>query len=367
MKVCHLTSAHQRTDTRIFLKECTSLARYGYSVNLVVADGKGDEVKNGVAIHDAGASNGRLNRMCHAPGRVLSKALFLDADLYHIHDPELIPIGLALKKKKKKVIFDIHENTDLQILEKKWIPSIFRKPIALLYSQYENFACRRFDYLLVPQICMKDKFSNYSKTEIIANFPEHVPEDYKRSCLNRYSLLYSGGLGEARGLWNMLDLIDLLSTMDNRYKLTLIGPISDGDLEKAKLHSGWRAVEYLGVLSKDEVYAQYKKNSIGLILFNNVGQYYMAYALKLFEYMQSGMLVLMPNFGDWNLFNEQYKVGFNVDTSNAGMMAKLINDLGVDELNHFSFNNTELVNSDFTWETQEKKLIEIYSDLLNGE
>jgi hypothetical protein len=44
-RTAHLTSVHPRTDTRIFLKECTSLASHGYAVSLVVADGKGDEGK----------------------------------------------------------------------------------------------------------------------------------------------------------------------------------------------------------------------------------------------------------------------------------------------------------------------------------
>lgn len=46
MNICHLTSVHSRYDTRIFLKECRSLARTGYQVSLVVADGKGGSAIN---------------------------------------------------------------------------------------------------------------------------------------------------------------------------------------------------------------------------------------------------------------------------------------------------------------------------------
>nr|MBF4322499.1 glycosyltransferase family 1 protein [Vibrio anguillarum] len=81
-KIAHLSSVHTRYDTRIFLKECTTLAKNGYSVSLVVADGKGDETKNNVSIYDVGASKGRLDRIRNAPGRVLTKALDLDADIY---------------------------------------------------------------------------------------------------------------------------------------------------------------------------------------------------------------------------------------------------------------------------------------------
>jgi len=55
-KVTHLTSVHRRYDPRIFIRICSSLAANGYSVWLVVADGLGDEVKNGVSIVDVGAT-----------------------------------------------------------------------------------------------------------------------------------------------------------------------------------------------------------------------------------------------------------------------------------------------------------------------
>lgn len=50
VKVCHVTSVHQRYDTRIFHKECTSLAKAGYDVTLLVADNKEPEIRNGEKI-----------------------------------------------------------------------------------------------------------------------------------------------------------------------------------------------------------------------------------------------------------------------------------------------------------------------------
>lgn len=47
-KVAHLSSAHSRFDTRIFFKECTSLATHGYDVSLILADGNGHEVRSNV-------------------------------------------------------------------------------------------------------------------------------------------------------------------------------------------------------------------------------------------------------------------------------------------------------------------------------
>ena len=115
LKVAHLTSVHP-TLIREFSKECKTLTQNGCSVSLIVSDGNGDVVKDNIKIFDVGVTKNRIDRICFAPRRVLQKALILDSDIYHLHDPELIPIGLKLKSLGKKVIFDIHENTDLQIL-----------------------------------------------------------------------------------------------------------------------------------------------------------------------------------------------------------------------------------------------------------
>lgn len=359
-KIAHLTSAHTRYDTRIFLKECTSLAHHGYTVSLVVADSKGDEVKNGVAIYDVGASNGRIDRIRNAPGRVLDKALELDVDLYHFHDPELIPIGLRLIKFGKKVIFDIHENTDLQILSKEWIPFYLRKLVSWVYSRYEMYACKKFDALIVPQLAMYEKFRGYAKTELIANFPTEIIKNLQYEDRSKFNLLYVGGLNKARGLYNMLDLIECLSGMDSRYKLTLAGPISSNDQAAAEKHPGWKNTVYLGVLEREEVYKIYGQNSIGLILFNNVGQYYMSYALKLFEYMQCGLTVIMPDFGDWVSFNKKFAVGFHVSVSDPDGVAGIIDKLQLADLNRFFSHNSEIAASDFLWSSQEKKLVSLY-------
>ena len=51
IKVCHITTVHSnRYDVRIFEKECTSLAKAGYDVTLLVNDELPDEVKNNVKI-----------------------------------------------------------------------------------------------------------------------------------------------------------------------------------------------------------------------------------------------------------------------------------------------------------------------------
>ena len=117
IKVCHMTSAHQPGDTRIFQKECVSLAKAGYQVFLVQRGESGEN--SGVRIIGVGQpSGGRLTRMTSFARKVYEAALAVDADLYHLHDPELLPYGIKLKGRGKKVIFDSHELYAVQLRQK---------------------------------------------------------------------------------------------------------------------------------------------------------------------------------------------------------------------------------------------------------
>ncbi len=364
MKIAHLTSAHPRYDTRVFKKECCSLAEVGYKVFLVVADGKGFELNTNIEIIDVGYYASRFKRMVYATYEIYKVALQLDAKIYHFHDPELLLVGLMLKKNGKKVIFDMHENTDLQIMSKLWIPKFLRRSIAFLYHYLEIYVIKKLDAVIVPQNEMKNRFSKYNRIEVVANYPSRTVADDFKNVKNKYGLIYAGSITEARGVFNMLDLICSLSKINEKYILTLAGSVDSKLLAKLKNHPGWSNVKFLGLISEDSLYLEYAKNSIGLILFNNVGQYYMSNALKLFEYMQNGMFVIMPNFGNWLDFNMENKAGLCLDPLDFERNSQIINGLTNFELMVHGRSNFELMSSRFMWSNELIKMDIVYKELL---
>ena len=140
----HFTTVHPRGDTRIRVKETASLVEgMGGGVALYVQDGRGaecDEV-SGVEIVDTGPPpRGRARRMVLGVWRMYRAVRSARPQVAHFHDPELIPVGLALKLSGIKVVYDVHEDVPRQILGKHWISPWLRRPVAWAAGAFEWLA-----------------------------------------------------------------------------------------------------------------------------------------------------------------------------------------------------------------------------------
>lgn len=103
MKICHVTSAHKRYDVRIFEKEATTLAKAGYKVSIIVNDQFADEIIDDIAIVSTGFKpKTRFERLFLSKKNIKEKINAVDADIYHLHDPELLTLVNYLKKKIKR-------------------------------------------------------------------------------------------------------------------------------------------------------------------------------------------------------------------------------------------------------------------------
>ena len=359
-RVCHLSSVHPRNDTRIFYKMCASLANSGYEVTLVVADGKGDETNSGVAIHDVGSPRGRFDRMRHVPKRVFAKAVELNADLYHLHDPELIPIGLKLKRLGKKVIFDSHEDVPKQLLSKSYLNPVLLRMLSLVYAQFECFACARFDAIVAATPFIRNKFLKVNpRTVDINNFPIlgelATPIGHTES---RAKICYVGGITEIRGIRETVCAMDLLNS---DIRLDIAGNFLDAQLgAEMRQHPGWKRVNELGFIGRQDVRKVLSQSSMGLVTLHPTINYIDALPVKMFEYMSAGIAVIASDFPLWREIIEGNGCGMCVDPLNPQAIAAAIDTLSQnpDRARKMGKNGQRAVQERYNWKVEEQKLLQ---------
>jgi len=363
MKIAHLTSVHQPFDVRIFHKECRTLADAGHDV-VLIARHERDEVVDGVRIRALPQPKNRLERMTRTVWQALRAARDEEANIYHFHDPELIPAGLVLEYLGNTVIYDIHEDYAQQLLVRAWLSPRARTLVANVLKFAELFSAGRFDALCVVNKSLLEKFRKVNRnTTLLRNFviPEFATPNQRN--LTPQHLLHAGGLSEQRGLFNMLNaLVDLPDSS----KLLLAGPFASTKTgRRARMHPFWNRVEYFGVLSQLKLRKLYQEAAIGLILYNNVGQYGGSTAIKLYEFMLWEIPVVMPNFGDWPAFNRKHDCGICVDVTNADEVSTAIRSLldNPGQARELGRRGRAAALREFTWETEAQTLVSLYESL----
>jgi glycosyltransferase involved in cell wall biosynthesis len=164
----------------------------------------------------------------------------------------------------------------------------------------------------------------------------------------------------------MVDALACLSHIDN-LRLDLIGRFEPASLEvKLQKMQGYQRVHSHGWLQPEEVYKHLARATIGLVCLRPEPRYSIALPVKLFEYMAAGLPVIASNFPLWKEIVEGNECGMTVNPLDPKEIAGAIEYL----LEHPALrrkmgeNGRQAVLEKYNWETEGKKLLELYEELL---
>ena len=367
MKIAHLTSVHPRFDTRIFFKMCKSSNKLG-KVYLVCADGKGDKLIDNINIIDVGKVYNRTLRFWISVNKIYKQALKLNADIYHLHDPELIRIGLKLIKNGKKVIFDSHEHVSDSIMTKNYIPKFLRVFISKIYNYYEQYSLKKINNLIGATHYIVDSLKKININSIgIYNYPllDISITEYKKISHQNNRINYICYVGIISKLRGIEELIKALELTKNQVILNLAGHIYpdsyERDLEKLP---GWKHVNYLGFVKKDFLMSKFD-NKLGIIPFLRAPNHIKAEPNKMFEYMLYKLPIACSNFNVWKKYIENNNYGKVFNPADPDSIARVI-DYIIDnpkESIKMGLNGHQAVIDKFNWNNEEKKLFSLYKNI----
>jgi len=370
-KVVHLTSVHPPSDIRIFFKECRSLAAAGYEVVLVTPGGK-DRFVDGVQVRAITKAARRLERMTKTVWAVYRAAIRERAEIYHFHDPELIPVGLLLSLRGKRVIYDIHEDVPRLILSKYYLPVWVRSFIGNVVEVIENFAARRLSALVsaTPHITKRFRHLN-ARVVTVQNFPllGELADDTPATSWQRReaAVAYIGTIMVSRSIREMVGALGLLP--ENRAaELLLAGTYFPESLRDEVIElPGWERVRELGFLDRRAVKQALGRVRAGLVLLYPEPNYVYSQPIKMFEYMAAGIPVIASDFPLLREIVEGADCGRLVDPLDPRAIADAIEYLlGYPEkAEEMGRNGRRAVEERYNWENEKRKLLALYRELLS--
>ncbi len=410
-----LTTSHSALDARVFHKECRSLQQAGYDVTLLASlddagflldpAGKriaaGETTLHGVKIigftekrQGIPKISGMLRLLKLAtiggfrPGldplaELIEKGTKLSADIYHCHEAWSLYAAIQIKKnlaakgKKSQIIYDVHEfPVASSPLIKSWI---YRLALRKTLERFYKKALPHTDYVITANQITRGyllALNRFIQTGVIYNCPS--PAIFKEPPVrveskDKVTICHEGSLGFSRGLREMIEVVKILKQRyGDRVTLLIVGDVFgeerkylDGKLDEYDLRdslscTGWLPYEKVGeAISLADMGIIFMEPTESIMLSGPPN--------KLFNYMMYGLPVVSVDLPETSRIISETACGVVVKdrsvNSLAGALSALIDDnAGRQRLGE---NARDAFNKRYNWNNMEKKLLNIYHELLN--
>lgn len=369
ISVVHMTTAHIPYDNRIYFRECKSLVDRGYNITLLAQEFKGFRPFKNLKYERLPIIKNKIGRILILPILALVFALKNKYDIYHLHDPELIPVGYILSLFNRKVVYDMHENVPKQIRTKQWIPSFIRPSVSSMFSLLEKIFIKKF-HIVFAEISYKDDYQwikshnttvlNYPDLETILSLDVQKTESFR--------IGYMGGVSKHRGAITMASMVKTLLNEGRNIIFECVGPVHEeckGYLEGLVNEFGPHRIVLHGRLEAPEGFKIMARCNVGMAILMPIPNYIDSYPSKIFEYMALGIPVITSNFPLYKSIIEVTGSGVLVDPKSLDdvlVAVRYIQD-NPESAALMSFNGKKAALERFSWQTQVDNLTSLYSTI----
>lgn len=367
-----VSSTHLLDDVRVFQKQCLSLARFGFDVKYI---GTGLNVQHNGCVETESISEVRTKyqRLLINPLIIFLKAIRTKRSVVIFHDPELIFYMYLLKiiRPNLKVVFDIHEDVQGLIINRKWIKikNNYRTALTKIYNFIERICIKKFDGIITADDTLTSRYLSHNpKCQTIHNYPIldlSIVEDQQNAvelnCISNF-----GGINPGRCINEFIGAISLLKLKSN-FKVIIGGDYtSDQELGRIKPLLVENNIQYLGKVDRNAMYGILRESYLSVILYSKSPNHFEVRSNRLFESLMFGVPVIVPNFGEWSAFIAKYKCGIAVDPHDINQIQDAIFILLSDDKLRLEYgqNGRKSVLENHNWKTQEELLIQFISKII---
>ncbi len=372
-RVVSIVTNYFEFDNRI-LKEALSLKKNGYDPHVVALHMKGlkelESVK-GIPVHRIilrtknwpKSSFFQLFKYLEFIFRVAFK--YRKFNYFHCNDLDTLPIGVFVKvflNRKIKVVYDAHEYE----VERNGMSARGRKISKIV----EKALIRKANAVITVSNGIADEYVRLyqiPKPVILFNCPYFYKvekEDIFRKKFNISSetkiFLYQGILGINRGIEILLSTFSKLDADKFAVVFMGYGHFEDEIIKASRKHKN---IYFHPAVDMDVLPRYTTSADFGFYLIvNDCLSYYLTIGNKLFEYFIAHIPVISYDLHDVSSIIEKNQIGLILKDESEESLINLINNID-DLLRTIKYENFSVVNKEYNWENQEKKLVKLYNTL----
>ena len=306
--------------------------------------------------------------------RLIWHALRSSARLVHLHDPELIPLGLLLTALGRRVIWDVHENTRRQFSAKKIHASF---PLRWLFNFFDRLAQRHF-HLIFAETSYLAGYQNLRKPHaVVLNYaPLSLLEPFRRKPDTALvpEFFYIGQLSFARGLDVLVAACARLHDEFPDFRVHLFGPLGFDVFDRAAMERvpGFGLAQphliFHGPTDARRAFPVAARCLAGLALPKPVGDFPDSYPTKLFEYLALGLPVIASDFPLYRAVVEPPGCGLCIDPTSPEALADALRFFleHPEASRRMGKEGRTAAETRYAWASQEAVLFDYYGRILDN-
>jgi glycosyltransferase involved in cell wall biosynthesis len=282
----------------------------------------------------------------------------------------LLPLVFFLPGKK------VYDAAEMYALDISFYFRFFRRKIQIIISFLEGLLVTRVDGILTVD-SRNGWLANFYRrrnklVQVIWNVPSKYEEPNQNEVENLNSIYsgrkvvaFIGGLMKEKGLRVAIESVSLVKQRYPDVLFLFIGLMKDNSEEINTIISDrglQNNVRFLGPMSYTQMLTHLRYAQIGLALHQKMRIYpYLSAGngRKFFTYMQAGVAIIGPNFGEVGKIVSMTDCGLLVDTERAEAVAEAIDYLfsHPEEMKRMADNGRKAFLERFNWEVEEKKFL----------